>query len=92
MIRTLEQFNEAYRKLKESPRGEWFTHNWRQGRLETEFARFSERGVRFLNEEEEEQERELAEAMNEKDLLSALLVDLGVMSRNYREEFTNEQQ
>jgi len=99
MIRTLEQFNNAYRRLKESPRGEWFTHkyfplekwdSWSRAHLETEIARFAKRDIRFHTEEEEAQEKELGKAKNEKDLIAALLRDLGLLSPNFPEEYTDE--
>ncbi|EFK96247.1 hypothetical protein LDC_1731, partial [sediment metagenome] len=75
MIETLEQFNEAYRRLKESPRGEWFHHKefplardseWFLTVLETHFNPHARRISRSLTEDEAALELDLEKSRNEK--------------------------
>ena len=95
MIRTLAEFNRAYASLKASLKGEWFRHKFHQEPmwdaftreyLETEFALFSKRVVKYRTENEAEIKKEQGRQRNEKDLFAALLKDAGLLSPDFPEE------
>jgi len=95
MIKTLDEFNRAYASLKASPKGEWFRHVFQREPmydaftreyLETEFALFSKRSVKYRTKEEAGPKRERGKQENEKDLFAALLKDAGLLSPNFPEE------